>query len=533
MSPRPASAAKQLSAQHTESPLRKMKSAEPTDDAEGTDEEIIHVDQPNFALPVEGNTPGSTLGSQDEEEHPILAADELALHPETRYMTPAIELDRERRNSQVYDITPLQSRPHSRSNSVQHQVPPQIPRDAKDRDMTGTPLEDVQEYEPLFPEDEDKQAIKKRRTSSKDDHRGARHQFRSKDVWEDAPDSHLHETVVATPQLPEFSVPEAEHEPKEIFENAEDEEARKARLPSPEDTAVKSLKPQHMYNKDIQSEMSRPAVRHRFPSQDIWEDTPDSLLHTAEVDAEPKESPVVPGRPTRPQAGTSPPETKKAPIIPDRPKPTIPARPSKESSVSSHEEAPPLTRSISKEKPPVPSRPAGSKIAALKGAFMTTLESRLQAGPQGPPKQAEKEVEEKPEQEAPLADARKGRARGPARRKPAASPSAIVEESRPKVSFVSAVTIWQIDEDGVLSVGSKGGVSVPLQTKTAEKDVQTGQTDIEIPKASSETEPEKATVYLGGRAPEKGTVVVKDGEELLGNEDGLGSIEKTTLVTPY
>jgi AIM21-like protein len=522
-SPRPASSAKRRSVQHNESPLSVMKEA---GDAQGDDdEEVIHVDQPAFALPVEGNTPSVARSNADPDESSILAADELALHPEQRYMTPAIELDPERHH-QYFDITPSNSRPHSRSNSIQHSSAPQF-NNRPNVEREGTPLEDVKEYEPLFPEEEAKKCEKKRKF--KEDK--ARHQFRSKDVWEDAPDSLLHETVVETPQRPEFSVPEAEHEPKELFEDDEAEQARKEKLPSPEDTAVKSFHKQ-MFNKGVTSEMNRPSVRHRFPSQDIWEDTPDSLMHTTEISPEESEPPSIPARPTRSrEEATSPPEAKKVPSIPDRPKPQVPRRPSKEASTTSSDENTSLSRSISKEKPPVPARPMGSKIAALKGSFMTDLESRLRTGPQAPPKQQEKEAPEEPEAKAPLADARKGRARGPARRKPGVSPAggeaAAAEPPHvPKVSFVSAVTVWEINEDGVLSVATKKAAPAPVQT--AEKEVQTGQTEIEVPKEPPETGTDKATIYVGGRAQEPGTVVVKDGEEYVGTDETLPSIPPMT-----
>jgi hypothetical protein len=515
-----------------------MKSSEVGNEAAENEEEeeVIHVDQPTFALPEEGNTPGACLSGEEAEDIPILAADELALHPETRYMTPAIELDRER-HSGGYEITPTHSRPNSRSNSVHHAVPPLVARNISDRDVASTPLENVQEYEPLFPEDEEKVRLSKRPSSIRDDDREPRHQFRSKDVWEDAPDSHLHETIVETPQVPEFSVPEAEHEPKEIFETDDDEQARKDKLQSAEESVVKSVNEKSLFNKDIMTEVNRPNLRHRFPSQDIWEDAPESHMHTAEIEVEPKDTPVVPTRPSRlREETTASADAKKAPSIPDRPKPQVPARPSKESSVSSTDETTSLSRSISKEKPPVPARPVGSKIAALKGAL--DLESRLQAGPQAVLKQQEKETEEEPEEKAPLADARKGRARGPARRKPGASPNAAGEPAnvRPKVSFVSAVTVWHVDENGVLSIGSKkttpAAPAAPAAPSTADKTIQTGQQDIEMPNAPGETEPEKATIYLGGRAPEKGTVVVKGGEEHLGVEDGLGGIEKIGPISP-
>jgi hypothetical protein len=364
-----------------------------------------------------------------------------------------------------------------------------VSRPSSERGVTSTPLDDVKEYEPLFPEDEDQENRKKRRSSQRDED-GPRHQFRSKDVWEDTPNSLLYETTVDTPQSTEHGVPAAEHEPRELFETAGDEQARKEAIPP----VAPKVHTKSIYNKDILSDMNeRPSVRHRFPSQDTWEDAPDSSLHTAELDdsdneevkspAESKQVPTIPLRPVRSKEGTSPTDAKKSgPIVPDRPKPQIPT----------------------KEKPAVPNRPFGSKIAALQSGFMADLNKRLQTGPQAVPKtETEPEVEEK----APLTDARKGRARGPARRKPAGGDAASGDAPppRPKVSFVSAVTIWSIDEEGVLTVGSK------LTPPTADKESQTGVMEIESRLGDGTVE--KSTVYVDGNAPHKGNVVVKDGEE--------------------
>jgi hypothetical protein len=544
------------------------------------------------ATPLEG-------GEESEQEYtaPILAADEVAFRPEAQYLTPAVDLDQERHgNSFFTDIS--NSRPHSRSNSI-HNVPIGSGRTTgpSDREASGTPLEDVQEYEPLFPDDDEKE--KKSQQLKKMDSREdkfPRHYFPSKDVWEDVPDSMLYETTVKTPQLPEDRRPEAEHEPKEVFETPEAEAEHKAQqiadkkaalkktspYPDPAQARLKSLK------HDVLSDMpSRPGLQQRFPSQDIWEDTPSSLMHTTTVTPEPKQDalaakpPQIPSRPSRglKEENTSPID-RRGPQIPDRPKPQVPARPTRTKSGDSLED-PPLARSLSKEddsgapavaktKPPVPSRPAGNKIAALKAGFMSDLNSRLQLGPQAVPKPAEKEVEEEKEK-APLADARKGRAKGPARRKPGVSPSAIAasesDKTVPKFSFATVVSVFEIDDNGrVITASSKAtksadttaaqsqaapekllgtaadlGASPVLEKKTddvsaqtdtsekADKSSQTGQLDIEIQKGAGEPS-EKATVYLGGRASPPGTVVVKDGQEHVGSADGLGAIEKTTPI---
>jgi len=239
---------------------------------------------------------------------------------------------------------------------------------------------------------------------------------------------------------------------------------------------------------------------------------------------------------------------------------------------------------------------------------MKDLNSKLGLGP---PKAPEPKEEEKVEEEkAPLADARKGRARGPQRRKPGVSPSAgagaaaaIGDEQPAKAglgfSIASPWTMWTVGEEGELEVGGgatkmAGGAeaaqvpdemapveptrslkekedpmataavadssaaTVPtsqtantatsIDTDTAaatlpdveapsspskptmtDAGAQTGQQEMHFKAEGEGSEKEaKFTTYLGGRAPEKGNVVVTDrGEEILADPDGKGDIEKT------
>lgn len=255
----------------------------------------------------------------------------------------------------------------------------------------------------------------------------------------------------------------------------------------------------------------RHSGKQRFPSRDIWEDTPDSLqLQTTvggpqsdDKDAlsPPSERPTagavanhqekaaaglplgseegrattgiaapvkpqIPARPTRAKPSESPERTQHPPPLPTKSKPQVPARPSKPTTRDSSENVPlttvPSNSSAkstgsdqgvaAKPKPPVPSRPVGSKIAALQSGFMLDLNKRLQLGPQAPKKEepaAEEVVEEK--EKAPLVDARKGRARGPARRAPAKSPAPASAPAVEKPQLACAVsvpsTLWQIDPD--------------------------------------------------------------------------------------
>jgi hypothetical protein len=108
----------------------------------------------------------------------------------------------------------------------------------------------------------------------------------------------------------------------------------------------------------------------------------------------------------------------------------------------------------------------GGKIAALQAGFMSDLNNRLRLGPQAPKKDAPP-AEEAPEEKekAPLADARKGRARGPQRRAPTKSQSpGTAEKSIPPsvsnghhvLSFSMTRTLWSIDEEGTVTVDDFG-----------------------------------------------------------------------------
>jgi hypothetical protein len=316
----------------------------------------------------------------------------------------------------------------------------------------STPLEDVEEYEPLFPEEGD---AKKPRSLSATERFKKRpdmlkHRFPSEDIWEDTPNSlQLHATVT-TPDLPK-------RESSELFETPEQEAARKSQTPQVDSHQIARHILQGEGARDKAKVPARPnTIKQRFPSRDIWEDAPDSqqLVTTVEPATDEVKSPEVPSKPSilpRPQKqtqATSPTDKRQAPVIPDRPKPQIPARPAKSGSQASAEGA-----TASKAKPVVPARPGGSKIAALKAGFLTDLNSRLQLGPQQP-KPQEKEPEPAAEKQ-PLSDARKGRARGPARRKPAGENANARLPTIPEIKITETWNVWSVGEDGNLTVGSK------------------------------------------------------------------------------
>ncbi|OOQ83407.1 hypothetical protein PEBR_34824 [Penicillium brasilianum] len=441
------------------SPLRHGRSSSHGHRAEG---DVIHVDDPKHPLHHPDGfapTPAPYESTPDVQqpldyEEPILAADEV--RPESAYLHPAISPTFEHRGSfdEERSRTPSVSHSRSHSRSASAQGAPMLTRyDSREpHEDLSTPLEDVEEYEPLFPEEGDS---KKPRSLSATERFKKRpdmlkHRFPSEDIWEDTPNSlQLHATVT-TPDLPK-------RDSSELFETPEQEAARKSQTSKVDSNQVANQILQGEGARDKVKLPARPeTIKQRFPSRDIWEDAPDSqqLVTTVEPAADEVKSPEVPSRPSippRPQRqaqATSPTDKRQAPVIPDRPKPQIPARPVKPGSQVSPEGAP-----APKAKPAIPARPGGSKIAALKAGFLTDLNSRLQLGPQQP-KPQEKEPEP-PAEKQPLSDARKGRARGPARRKPAAENANARLPTIPEIKITETLNVWSVGEDGNLTVGTE------------------------------------------------------------------------------
>lgn len=504
-SPRPSSAASRPTSKATnqESSLRHEASAEQLDD----NGDVIHIDPPahqrskvhggGYDPPTEDLGPEG--GNTDEKGGwvtergygiPILASDEVQKHPGAEWRQPAVSPELERRHDGEYTVnedgTPAyitKQRTHSRSSSRNNNVQQHraIGSPAQFGDRSGTPLESHKEYEPLFPEDEEDDKKPKTLADKVKRPNLARHHFPSQDVWEDTPGSLQLETTVDTPEgLEEPATPGgADVSAANVFEPPETEEKRKDTITKEDqqDFLSEHTKQFAVENKHLRG--VRPAVQ-RFPSQDVWEDAPDhghlettvSGPQTPDTNEYAPESPIiekpiiparptVPSRPQRTQQESSAVD-KKAPIIPDRPKPQIPVRPSKPSQ-SSSEKVPTAERTVENEapqtkiKPPVPARPAGSKIAALQAGFLQDLNSKLGLGPHAPKvKEPEEEKEAEPAQ--PLSDARKGRAKGPQRRKPAASPApaatvtAEVAVPRAKLEIAPVTAVWSFGEDGALDV---------------------------------------------------------------------------------
>ncbi|KAH7380628.1 hypothetical protein BKA66DRAFT_493883 [Pyrenochaeta sp. MPI-SDFR-AT-0127] len=507
-SPRPQSSGRPASikAGHVDSPLKNE-----TDNQLNDDGEVIHIDHPShrnskthgggYDPPTEdlGHKGGNTAeegGWVTERGYgmPILASDELKKRgPDAEWRQPAVSPELERHGDEYTvneDGTPAyitKIRSHSRNSSRGNNIQAQrvIPSPAQFDRGANTPLESHKEYEPLFPEDEDNTKKPKTQADKLKRPNLARHQFPSQDVWEDTPGSLQLETTVETPQAPEeLETPAGDASAAQVFEDPKTEEQRKTQI-TKEDQ--QSFLPEHtrrfaaenkLLGKVRDEQPLRPGMGQRFPSQDIWEDAPShghlettvSTPQTEDTNEYADDSPVVekptiparPNIPARPAKKDLSPVDKKAPIIPDRPKPQVPARPSKPATGSLEKLPSPEPQATEndapqpKAKPPVPARPGGSKIAALQAGFLKDLNSKLGLGPQAP-KVKEPEPEQQ-EEAAPLPDARKGRAKGPARRKPAASPApaatitAEVAVPRVKLDLAPVTAIWSFGADGSLDV---------------------------------------------------------------------------------
>ena len=196
-SPRPQSSyIPNASDTHVDSPLRKESFAEdatdkhelertlsrrlhaPSDvalsESEMEEEDTIHVDAPERRVNkvyggVDRFESTESLGrdfNDDDYNAPILASDEVAKEPFGWDLQPAVSPVNERRGSEgghhlrSGSASSLAgSRPTSRPGSIHGNIPGL-------RMTESTPLEDLEEYEPLFPEDEKSGGAKKPLTAA-------------------------------------------------------------------------------------------------------------------------------------------------------------------------------------------------------------------------------------------------------------------------------------------------------------------------------------------------------------------------------
>ncbi|KAI6900315.1 hypothetical protein D0867_12814 [Hortaea werneckii] len=634
----------------SESPLRKTSFPFQADDdsgaidSEADGDDVIHVDPPvrrgdkitgGGAMdntvdlgPTGGNTKekGGWIDERGDGV-PILASDEITKRPGSAFLEPAISPDQTRSGDDDYfydsdqqqhpsrrGSAQPQSRPTSRPNSMHGYQGGSLHRfvshDEPHTSGMGTPLEEIEEYEPLFPEDDDGKQQEKPKAWAKRPGL-AQHHFPSQDVWEDTPSSLQYMTTVETPEPPREKKEqntEGEDRSGALFETPDQEQKRQTNDADMTKDSKTFAKPH--FRSDVAHEMhhERPSAN-RFPSRDIWEDTPDSmrLVTTVsspqmdETKSPPEERPTtaaIPGRqdemearsttsvagftPVRPNVPARPQRSSKLaqevkpepedpreeevpdlgakgeqlpdrtkPQIPERPKPTVPARPArgaaKEEGQSSLDPAAaggaPLSKTPSassggsgssdqtvtgstapaqpKTKPAVPARPMGSKIAALQAGFMSDLNNRLRLGQQGPPSKPKEQEEEAPaaddKPKEPLADARKGRARGPARRKPAnaaATAAAAPAGSSDEWAFSKPTPLWSIAEtDGALTVSSadptdqhrlSNGETLELErelSRNEEKNTQTPTMNVRSNSLSSETAQPPGAIGAEGDIP--------------------------------
>ncbi|RSL51472.1 hypothetical protein CEP53_008424 [Fusarium sp. AF-6] len=482
-------------------------------------ESTVHVDDPKHP---EYRSYGDEEAAVDDEDHeytaPILASDEVEKEGNV-YQQPAVHPPPERRGS-ASELEEPTSRPLSRSSRPKSR-PTSIYKN-NDQEFVPSPLDDVKEYEPLFPEEAkepEKPAPEKSEKAEK-----ARHFFPSKDVWEDAPSSVHYTAEVSTPdeqaeaQKSETSV-DRPKTPAHIFAQKQEELAEQE---SATDIPKAQEKPIWTESKESDSFLSakkRPSVGRRFPSRDVWEDVPESQLYEATVSEAPEEKqpeipeekiPQVPEE-KKPEIPARPKKTEDRPAVPDRPKPKkTPSDEGKPKPPVSDKPKPQIPpRPDVKSKPPVPSRPVGNKIAALQAGFMSDLNKRLAIGPQAPKKEETKPQEDVTEEKekAPLSDARKGRARGPQRRAPARSPAAPVKTTGPSLTFSIPQTLWSIDPEGSLSVSGDSLVPEVMPETTPEEvpEVQEPEVKPEVkPEAEPEVKPEevKPEIKPEVKAPE-------------------------------
>ncbi|KAL1839382.1 hypothetical protein VTJ49DRAFT_1584 [Mycothermus thermophilus] len=486
----------------------------------------IHVEEPSRRISTvldDAISPGSAEESPERNyTAPILAEDEVAKDPRGSVSQPAVV-------PSTIDVDEPTSRPTSRpaSRPVSMYKEPSV-------ELHSTPLEDVEEYEPLFKDDEKHETPEQLPTPEEaNNKKNPRHRFPSADVWEDAPSSAYYTAEVSTPDVSEeqkepSAAPAAAAESKEGEETPAHAFARRfEQLAEKEEQAPSTSPPkplfvQHQKHLAAEAAPIRPGPQRRFPSRDVWEDTPESLQLETTVSTPQQDeassltpvetrTPAIPERPKPRQASSG--ENEKPPVPERAAKPAIPPRPVKAAAAAAGTTESTEAAALPRTKPAVPARPMGSKIAALQAGFMNDLNRRLALGPQAVQKKEEPAPAEEEaaveKEKVPLSDARKGRARGPQRRAPAsvaaaaAAAKATEGEEKPKMvcRIVGVVKVFEIDpdsEDGGVRVGGEKEVApVPVEEKkkkeeAEEKVKETAAAESEAPATISGPQPAEA-----------------------------------------
>ena len=310
---------------HIESPLRQatfpkdatgkvgavsQDAAEPAPDDEPG---VIHIGAPEHKynkVTGEGtSTPTVDLGPRggnteyeggyiDEQGYgvPILASDEI--RPGSEWQKPAVSPIPDERRTSLNDIaarfgsqpgSATGSRPTSRPGSIHGYHSLSRFTSHEEHDLY-THLDDVEEYEPLFEDDE--KTVKKPLTQAERlKHRpDMKRRFPSQDIWEDTPNSLQLQAEVQSPPPVEQAVPETQT--SNAFETPEAEASRKGEVNEKEKTELlpKEVRLEKSnFKPHLREETHRPDLSQRFPSQDIWEDSPDSARLETTVSGEPLE----------------------------------------------------------------------------------------------------------------------------------------------------------------------------------------------------------------------------------------------------
>lgn len=488
----------------------------------------IHIDEPIhqqhhpdgfMPAPEDHNPHGADL--LDQQDAPILAEDEV--DERTEHLQPAVSpnLEKDKRESPHVIQFPEQKSIRMTSPISDQSLTKVASRElaqsksrAEGLESISQSVEDVDEYPPLFPNDDklEKKISAEERFKESEQHP---HRFPSQDIWEDAPDSLQ---LRATVSPPEGFKDETKSPQKEM---AKDQQTGQFDSFTTEVSGQQNLV---STDPDAQQQSTSKDIREEAPEGQLLDTTTREPEQSDEAkspktDKEKQPAPEIPSRPQRQSPQISPPsqippaskneptfsptETRKPPALPERPKPQIPPRPArppqrtsedsltKVTSVGSNDSA---TSPILKPKPPVPSRPLGSKIAALKAGFMSDLDNRLRLGPQVPKSEEKKEEDKLEAPKGPLKDARKGRARGPVRRKPAVS-SQTEEvaklESSPtfNVTLVEPWSLWSMSPDGVLTLPREDKKMIEKPSKT-EQPIEFGNAE----STESNLTPEKSAI---------------------------------------
>lgn len=532
---------------------------------------------------------GNDTETEQEHEHPILAPDEVLKRAGSSLMFPAVSppLSAWRSTSTANNTRPATPSKFNIDDEDADVEPVHLSgRGFESREsLVRSSLESGERPEPLFPDSdpedepagtktpaENKAHEKLKRPGMPESIGSSGHKFPSKDVWEEAPEFSQLETTVSTRAPSETGMSDEDNErivhkrsggnstaevayihgqPNEHYvpgDEVEFERKQKDSLKKPaqyqhqvnssgRDDGLDRLLKRGNSSDDPEKLGATRTKAKRFPSNDIWEDVPPSLVLSASIseestadvavaetgdhaetigstdpaETETEQPPITsapiagpspaafskPELPTRPIIpSTRPPiksrqstdspapatERKLPPNLPGRPKPKVPlTRPTRPSSIAARSPSTETPLPAAKPKPSIPPRTSG-KIAALKAGFLSDLDNRLKLGPQAPKKE-EKETKAEEKEKVVLEDVRKGRAKGPRRKLPTTTEKTEkTEKAVEKKAQTMSLGVW-----AVWSVGDAGGVNVPGNSAPAKPAEEEDNKEKEIPLSTTAT----------------------------------------------